>query len=72
MRTTESGGETEMFDEPRRRRDRAPYAVIAVTTGAVFGIIALLHVPGVAYAVVAVVAGLCYTLVGMLSRRRRE
>jgi Flp pilus assembly protein TadB len=61
-----------MTIEPGKRRDRAPYAVIAVVTGAVFGVVALLNAPGITYAVVAVLAGMGYALVGVISRRRRE
>ena len=47
------------------------YVVIGVVTAAVFGVIALLNVPGIAYAIVAIMAGLCYTVVGIASRGRR-
>jgi hypothetical protein len=40
-----------------------------VTAGAAFGIVALLHLRGVAYAIVAVVAGLCYSLIAVITRR---
>jgi hypothetical protein len=58
-----------MNSEPRRKRSSVPYAAVAVTAGAAFGIVALLNAPGVAYAIVAVVAALCYTLIAVVSRR---
>jgi hypothetical protein len=58
-----------MNSEPRRKRSSIPYAAVAVTAGAAFGIVALLNAPGVAYAIVAVVAALCYTLIAVVSRR---
>jgi hypothetical protein len=39
--------------------------------GAALGIIALLHAPGIAYAIVAILAGLAYTLTHMYYRRGR-
>jgi hypothetical protein len=58
-----------MNSESRRKRSSVPYAAVAVTAGAAFGIVALLNAPGVAYAIVAVVAALCYTLIAVVSRR---
>jgi hypothetical protein len=40
-----------------------------MVAGAAFAIIALLHAPGIAYAIVAIVAGLAYSLVHTFSRR---
>jgi hypothetical protein len=51
------------------RRRRAPWAGVSVVAGAAFAIIALLHAPGIAYAIVAIVAGLAYSLVHMYGRR---
>jgi hypothetical protein len=39
--------------------------------GAAFAIIALLNAPGIAYVIVAIVAGLAYSLVATVNRRRR-
>jgi hypothetical protein len=55
--------------EPRRNSGR--WGGIAVCAGAAFGIIALLHAPGIAYAIVAILAGLAYTLTHMYYRRDR-
>jgi hypothetical protein len=40
-----------------------------MVAGAAFAIIALLHAPGIAYAIVAIAAGLAYSLVHTFSRR---
>jgi Flp pilus assembly protein TadB len=59
-----------MENEPnRRRKSSRSYGAIAVITGAAFAIVAVTHAPGIAYVIVAIVAGLCYTLLGMFSRR---
>jgi sterol desaturase/sphingolipid hydroxylase (fatty acid hydroxylase superfamily) len=62
--------DTEPRPEERQGRSSAPWAAISVTAGAAFGIIALLHAPGIAYAIVAIVAGLCYSLIHLYYRRR--
>ena len=51
------------------RRRRAPWAAVSVTAGAAFAIIAVLHVGGIGYVVVAILAGLAYTLLGIYNRR---
>ena len=53
---------------PARRRS-GWWGGIAVTTGAAFAIVALLHAPGIAYVIVAIVAGLAYSLATMYCRR---
>jgi hypothetical protein len=53
------------------RRNSGLWGGIAVCAGAAFGIIALLHAPGIAYAIVAILAGLAYTLTHMYYRRGR-
>ena len=63
--STEPGG----VDQTEPRRNRGLWGGIAVCTGAAFAIIALLHAPGLAYAIVAVLAGLAYTLTSMYYRR---
>ena len=63
--TTEPG---EADQVPARRRSGL-WGGIAVTTGAAFGIIAVLHAPGIAYVIVAIVAGLAYSLATMYCRR---
>jgi hypothetical protein len=40
-----------------------------MTAGAAFAIVALLNGPGMAYVIVAILAGLAYSLVAMVSRR---
>jgi hypothetical protein len=62
---TEPGG----VDQTQPRRNRGVWGGIAVCTGAAFAIIALLHAPGIAYAIVAIVAGLAYSLATMYARR---
>jgi hypothetical protein len=52
---------------PRRRSGL--WGGIAVTAGAAFAIVAVLHLGGIAYVIVAIVAGLAYTLTAMYSRR---
>jgi hypothetical protein len=56
-------------DQTQPRRNRGVWGGIAVCTGAAFAIIALLHAPGIAYAIVAIVAGLAYSLATMYARR---
>ena len=63
--TTEPG---EADQVPARRRSGL-WGGIAVTTGAAFAIIAVLHAPGIAYVLVAIVAGLAYSLATMYCRR---
>jgi hypothetical protein len=41
-----------------------------MTAGAAFAIVALLNAPGIAYVIVAILAGLAYSLVAMINRRR--
>jgi hypothetical protein len=41
-----------------------------MTAGVAFAIVALLNAPGIAYVIVAIVAGLCYSLLTMAIRRR--
>jgi hypothetical protein len=67
MMSTEPSG----VDQVEPRRNRSLWGGIAVCAGAAFGIIALLHAPGIAYAIVAIVAGLAYTLSHMYYRRDR-
>jgi hypothetical protein len=55
--------------EPRRNPNL--WGGIAVCTGVAFALIALLHAPGIAYAIVAILAGLAYTLTTMYHRRDR-
>ena len=62
--STEPGG----IDQAQPRRNRGLWGGIAVCAGAAFGIIALLHAPGIAY---AIVARLAYTLTHMYYRRGR-
>jgi hypothetical protein len=42
-----------------------------MTVGAAFAIIAVLNAPGIAYVIVAILAGLAYSLVATVNRRRR-
>jgi 4-hydroxybenzoate polyprenyltransferase len=56
-------------DQTPPRRNRGVWGGIAVCTGAAFAIIALLHAPGIVYAIVAIVAGLAYSLATMYARR---
>jgi hypothetical protein len=44
---------------------------VSMTAGVAFAIVALLNGPGMAYVIVAILAGLAYSLVAMVSRRRR-
>jgi uncharacterized membrane protein YjjB (DUF3815 family) len=59
-----------MNSEPREKRSSAPWVAISMVAGATFGIIALLNAPGIAYVIVAIVAGLAYSLLTMYNRRR--
>jgi hypothetical protein len=69
MSTEPSGMDPAPRADPDLRRRRAPWAAVSMVTGAAFAIIALLHAPGVAYAIVAILAGLAYSLVHRYSRR---
>jgi len=69
MSTEPSGMEPASGADPARQRRRAPWAAVSMVAGAAFAVIALLHAPGIAYAIVAIVAGLAYSLVHMYSRR---
>ncbi len=69
MSTEPDGVEPAPAADGALRRRRAPWAAVSMTAGAAFAIIALLHAPGIAYAIVAIVAGLAYSLVHMYSRR---
>jgi hypothetical protein len=62
--------DTESRSEPRQRRSSVPWVAISMTAGAAFAIVALTNAPGIAYVIVAIVAGLCYSLAGMYNRRR--
>jgi hypothetical protein len=42
-----------------------------MTAGAAFAIVALTHAGGIAYIIVAIVAGLCYSLLSLYYRRDR-
>jgi hypothetical protein len=59
-----------MNGAPRRKASPVPHAAIALIAGAAFAIVAVLHAPGVAYLVVAIIAGLCYSLLTVFNRRR--
>lgn len=63
--STEPGGVERAT--PRRRSNLG--GGIAVTAGAAFAIVAILHLGGIAYVIVAIVAGLAYTLTAMYRRR---
>lgn len=58
--------------EPRRKRSSASWVAVSVTAGAAFAIVALVNAPGVAYVIVAILAGLAYSLVTMWSRRQND
>jgi hypothetical protein len=61
-----------MNTEPQQKRSSAPWVAISLTAGAAFAIIALLNAPGIAYVIVAIVAGLCYSLLSVYVRRHRD
>ena len=48
------------------------WSVISTVVGAAFIVVVLLHGPGVAYAVVAVIGGMAYSIVGRLTRGGRK
>lgn len=55
----------------KSKKARAYQAAIPAVAGVAFAIIALTNGPGMAYVIVAIVAGLCYALVHSLLKRRR-
>jgi Flp pilus assembly protein TadB len=59
-----------MNSEPRQKRSPVPWVAVSMTAGVAFAIVALLNAPGIWYAIVAVVAGLAYSLVTMVNRNR--
>lgn len=56
---------TASVDRERRRRLNG---VVAIVFGVVFALEAVLSAPGVAFAVTAVLAGACYSLISVLNR----
>jgi|GEM_PF-6126813 len=61
-----------MNEVPQRSKSRSAYVSIAMMTGAACAIVALVNGPGVIYAVVGVLAGLSYGLVGVYDRRHSQ
>lgn len=54
----------------KSKKVRAYQAAIPAVAGVAFAIVALTNGPGMAYVIVAIVAGLCYTLVHIFFKRR--
>jgi hypothetical protein len=54
----------------KKKAAALPNAVIGVVTAFAMAITAMVGAPGITYAIVAVVAAFCYTMVGVLNRRR--